>query len=298
MIYKRYVDDIFILFLFNKHLQPFANYINKQHKCLKFTSEAKKANSFSFLGIKITRHNQQFKTSVYRKPLFSGAFTRYQSCLDQTYKESITESLLSRCFSICTDYTLFHLEVENLREIFKKNSYPSGIIEQSIKSFLNKLHVPKKVIPTVPKTELFIVLPYLGTKSSNSNQKLRTCFKNSLPQCNIKIILKSTNCVSLLIRFKDVIPKELQSHTVYKCLCGNWNVTYYGKTEHQLNLTPREDIAILHLTGKSRFKPSAVSNHLLLHNHDSDFNDFTILRRGNNGFRLLLKEFIISSSEI
>ena len=90
----------------------------------------------------------------------------------------------------------------------------------------------------------------------------------------------------------------MQSHTVYKCLCGNWNVTYYGKTEHQLNVTPREDIAILHLTGKSRFKPSAVSNHLLLHNHDSDFNDFTILRRGNNGFRLLLKEFIISSSEI
>ena len=89
----------------------------------------------------------------------------------------------------------------------------------------------------------------------------------------------------------------MQSHTVYKCLCGNCSVTYYGKTEHQLNVTSREDIAILHLTGKSRFKPSAVSNHLLLHIHESDFNDFTILCRGNNGFRLLLKEFIISSSE-
>ena len=34
----------------------------------------------------------------------------------------------------------------------------------------SKLHVPKNVIPTVPKKELFIVLPYLGTLSSNLKQ--------------------------------------------------------------------------------------------------------------------------------
>ena len=38
-------------------------------------------------------------------------------------------------------------------------------------------------------------------------------------------------------------------------------------------------------------KPSAVSDNLLLHNHDSDFNDFTIQCQDNNGFRLLLKDF-------
>ena len=37
--------------------------------------------------ITLTRHNQQFKTSVYRKPTFSGAFTHYESYLDQTYKK-------------------------------------------------------------------------------------------------------------------------------------------------------------------------------------------------------------------
>ena len=126
------------------------------------------------------------------------------------------------------------MEVENLREILKKNSYPSGIIEQSIRSFLNKLHVPKKVIPTVPKKELFIVLPYLGRLSSNLKGKLRTCFKNSLPQCSVKIILESTNRLSSLFCFKDVIAKELQSHIVYKFSCSNCSVTYYGKTEGHL----------------------------------------------------------------
>ena len=190
--------------------------MNKQHKCLKFTSEAENDNSFPFQDIKITRHNQQYKTSVYRKPTFSGVFTHYKSYLDQRCKKSLIDALLFRCFSICSDYTLFHLEVENLREILKKNSYPSEIIEQSIKSFLKKLHVPKYVIPTVTKMDLFIVLPYLGTLSSNLKRKLRTCFKNSLPQCNIKIILKSTNRLSSLFRFKNIIPKELQSHLVYK----------------------------------------------------------------------------------
>ena len=81
VIYKS-VGDIFVLFSSKEHLQLFVDYMNKQHKCLKFTSEAENDNSFSFLDIKITRHNQQFKTSVYRKPTFSGVFTHYESYLD------------------------------------------------------------------------------------------------------------------------------------------------------------------------------------------------------------------------
>ena len=98
--------------------------MNKQHKCLKFTSEAEHDNSFSFLDIEITRHNQQFKTSVYRKSTFSGIFT-HESYLDQSCKKSLFDVLLFRCFSTYSDYTLFDLKVESLREILKKNSYPS-----------------------------------------------------------------------------------------------------------------------------------------------------------------------------
>ena len=55
-------------------------------------------------------------------------------------------------------------------------------------------------------------------------------------------------------------------------------------------------MGISHLTGKRvECKPS--TDHLLLHNHDSDFNDFTILCRDHNGFRLLLKESILISRD-
>ena len=120
VIYKRYVDDIFVLFSSKEHVQLFVDYMNKQHKCLRFTSEAENDNSFSFLDIKITCHNKQFKTSVYRKPTFSGVFMSYESYVDQTYKKSLIDTLLFCCFSICSDYTSFHLEIENCREILKR----------------------------------------------------------------------------------------------------------------------------------------------------------------------------------
>ena len=73
---------------------------------------------------------------------------------------------------------------------------------------------------------------------------------------------------------------------------------YYGKTERHLNVRSSKHIGISQLTGKRvESKPSAVSDHLLQHNHDSDFNDFTILRRDNNGFRLLLIESILISRD-
>ena len=50
-------------------------------------------------------------------------------------------------------------------------------------------------------------------------------------------------------------------------------------------------IGISRLTAKRvECKPSAVSDHLFLHNHGNDFNDFTTLCRDNHGFRLLLEE--------
>ena len=109
----------FFLSSFKEHLHLFGDYMNKQHRCLKFTSEIEHDNSSSFLDIEITRHNQQFKTYVHRKSTFSGAFT-HEGYLDQSNKKSIFHTLLLLCYLIYSDYTLFDLEVENLRKILEK----------------------------------------------------------------------------------------------------------------------------------------------------------------------------------
>ena len=53
-------------------------------------------------------------------------------------------------------------------------------------------------------------------------------------------------CFISLFHFKDVIPKELQSHLVYKFTCGNCNLTYYGKTKRHLNARSSEHKCISH----------------------------------------------------
>ena len=94
IVYRRYVDGIFVLFSSKENFQPFVDYMNIQHRCIKFTSETEQNNTFSFLHINITRQNNQLKTFVYRKPTFSGVFTHYESYIDQSYKKSLIFTLL------------------------------------------------------------------------------------------------------------------------------------------------------------------------------------------------------------
>ena len=66
----------------------------------------------------------------------------------------------------------FHIEAEFLGSIFKCNNYPVNLIDQCIKKFLEKLYVPKQIVPTVPKRELLVFLPFLGKFSLNLRKNL------------------------------------------------------------------------------------------------------------------------------
>ena len=57
IVYRRFVDDTFLLFRTKDHVEKFKNYLNKQHKNIKFTSEIKENGSLSFLDIIIIREN-------------------------------------------------------------------------------------------------------------------------------------------------------------------------------------------------------------------------------------------------
>ena len=167
VVYKRYVDDVFVLFKSKEHLKLFVNYMNSKHRNIKFTFETEDSNNFSFLDVKIIRQNKRFVTSIFRKATFSGVFTNYDSFISDIYKIGLVRTLRFRFFKICSSMENFHIEVELLRSIFKCNNYPVNIIDQCIKKFFDKLYVPKQIVPTVPKKELLVVLPYLGTFSLN-----------------------------------------------------------------------------------------------------------------------------------
>ena len=68
--YRRYVDDIFVLFRSPDHLEKFKNYLNSKHRNIRFTCEKEHHNSMPCLDVLITRTSNGFKTSVYHKVSF------------------------------------------------------------------------------------------------------------------------------------------------------------------------------------------------------------------------------------
>ncbi len=77
LLYRRYVDDCFLLFKSLDHVPRFLNYLNRQHPNISLTSELKRDGKLSFLDVEITRSNGNFFTCIYRKPTFIGLFTNF-----------------------------------------------------------------------------------------------------------------------------------------------------------------------------------------------------------------------------
>ena len=86
LYYRRYVDDIFVLFNSAEHLKRFYSYLNSHHLNISRTIENQKDNRMSFLDVNIICKKDKFTTSVYRKPTFSEIYTHFDSFLPSSNK--------------------------------------------------------------------------------------------------------------------------------------------------------------------------------------------------------------------
>ena len=65
-LYRRYVDDIFLLFRAKSHVNLFFEYLNSKHPNIQFTMDHEIDGSISFLDASIYRENNNFSTSVFQ----------------------------------------------------------------------------------------------------------------------------------------------------------------------------------------------------------------------------------------
>ena len=133
VIYRRYVDNTFLHFCSKHHIEKFRNHLDPQHKNIKFISEPENENSISFL-VKLTRDNNRFMTSFYRKPTFSGVFTNFGSFIPNSYRYNLLFTLLHRAFKLCSSFERFHQEIDKLKTIFENNGYPKVLLISVSKS--------------------------------------------------------------------------------------------------------------------------------------------------------------------
>ena len=283
LVYKRYVDDCFVLFKEKEHANLFKDYLNAKHPNITFSSVFEAENSLPFLDVDVSRGSGTFSTSVYRKPTNTLLSTNYFSNVQNSFKFSGIRSRLSRAFNICSSWIAFHKEVEFLKKQCNFNLFPGNSIDNLVFSLLDSVLCPKLPSFDFPRCSVYLNLPYLGNLTSTLNSLLLDSLKRSFPQCNFHFINKNNHSIGSYFRVKDTIPTLLSSRVIYKYTCADCQVDYVGQTGLQLKMRAYKHMGLSFRTSLPISQPehSAIRSHSDQLKHPILFTNFSILDTSN-----------------
>ena len=222
-----------------------------------------------FLDVNMFRENGKFVTNVYRKETFTGVYTNFSSFIPLEHKLGLVYTLLHRCFCLVSDMFKFHFEIEKLKEILLSNGYSNKFIEKCISKFMNKLYIEKPVMSTVPKKQLYLVLPFIGKMPALVKPGLARSLHKRLPFCKVKIAFKTSNRLKNYFSFKDVVPESLRSFQICNFMCGSCNASYIGKSFRHMKVRVLEHQGVSPRTGKhlKGTLSTSLRDHMLDCNH-------------------------------
>ena len=197
----------------------FFDYLNLQHKSIKFTMELEANNSLSFLDCKVTKSNGRFQTSVFRKSTFTDLSTSFFSFCSFRFKLNGIQTLINRGFRICSTFLAMHSEFELLRTIFSQNGFPSHLVFTQIKKFMSKQYT--EVVPKCDNRKIvYCSFPYFGPASETMSMKLKVSFAKHLPNVKLHVLLVNNFRIGFFFRYKDTLPVLMRSSIVYRYSCA------------------------------------------------------------------------------
>ncbi|MEL6805021.1 MAG: GIY-YIG nuclease family protein, partial [Bacteroidota bacterium] len=274
--YRRYVDDVFAVFECQKDRDEFYKHLNCAHPNLQFTLENvdTTSNSLPFLDVEIAiDESATFSTRVYRKPTNTGVLLNFNAVAPTKWKKSIIKWFLKRAAAISSSHELFELEVNTIKDEFKRNGYPPKFIDDVISEFRNDSTTTTTTDKIERERNAFLVLPYFGKPTERLHRRIQREFLQH--QVRIQQANKTTK-VESYFSLKSPIPTLFKSDVVYMFTCPRDEGTrYVGETERQLFQRIKD-----HCSSKSH---SAVFDHIFLcvecQNHRNVSECFTIVRK-------------------
>ena len=115
----------------------------------------------------------------------------FESFIPNSYKYTLIFTMLQRVFKLCPNFELFYQEIENLKNIFRKNGYPVNFTDFSIRKYLNNYYVKKEVYLLAPKRHLTCVLPFFGKKPLKLRSPLVNSVDKTVRFCNLTVVFPS-----------------------------------------------------------------------------------------------------------
>jgi hypothetical protein len=211
LFYRRYLDDTFVIFRKPEHADKFLNLINSCHPSIKFTMDTEEEGSLPFLDVRINRAEigtgntitTSFSSDIFRKATFTGLGTSFFSFCPFKYKINAIKTLIHRAYKLTSNFTLFHNELEFLRNYFANNGYPKFHIESIIKKHLNSIYQPNPKQTTVPKNIIYVIFPYYGEISLKLERSLNNIIGKYFPQIEIIVAFSNSSKISSMFKIKD-----------------------------------------------------------------------------------------------
>ena len=239
-------------------------------------------NSLPFVGMVITKTDNRFNTSVYRKKTNKGLLLHYQSHVDNRYKRSLMRTMLDRAKRLSSSPDLFSKECQDLKTIFLKLKYPEKLIDSTFKRFHASQDQNQNRIEPVDSPVL-IILPFKDQKSADSvrrqlsdhGKKIDRVLQPAFTSRKISEDLKVMETKPSLVN---------QQCVVYEFKCSSCDANYIGYTSHQIHLRIEEhkySVIGKHLKDEHNLRPNNLHK------------QFAILRKCRGKFECLIYEMLL-----
>jgi hypothetical protein len=289
--YRRYIDDTFLLFRDQSHALLFLDYLNSKHQSIKFSIEIENNNSLSFLDSKITKIDNTFNSSVFRKATFTGLGLSYFSFCNFRFKINAIRTLLHRAYNICSSFRDLHVEFTFLQTFFSSNGFPTAFVNTHIKRFLARKYSGTNDV-TEALQRIYCVFPYFGFSSDKLLRDLEILYKRHFPTAKLGLCFVYSHKIGSFFRYKDVLPKRMRASIVYKFSCVQCTSGYVGMTTMPFYVRIAQHRGVSFRSGRHLAQPGHSS--VRLHSEQCGApvteNDFQILHTASNDLDLKILE--------
>ena len=235
--YSRFADDSLIV-LHKNSMRSFVKEINNFDKSLNYTiEEMNSKNEINFLDITVYLNesdNLEFKK--YRKNSVDTVISNFeQSVISKKYLKGGIFTNLHRELDACSSHDIFLESLEELKEVYSRNSYPAALVKSKIRQFLEN-----PIKPLREPTAHTICLEYSSPNIEYSICELTRKMSKILPDFRVNVAYRSVK-VSKLFSFlaKPVTDKYEKCDLIYEFECPCKEI-YIGQTACMLIHRVRE----------------------------------------------------------
>ena len=193
-------------------------------------------NEILFLDCQIFIENSKIKFRKFFKKGLDTVYTNYQHSISPLKYKTNIFTQLHRTRNCCSDQEQFEKSLDDLRIIYSRNCYPSWLIEQKIKTFLENDQKP-------PRDEYFhtFCLDYNSHRVDFYAKQIIKKIKRITPDIKINLCYRSRKIHQLYSYTYKPNSRDIFSCTncVYKfqCFCS---AAYIGHCKRMLKVRAKE----------------------------------------------------------